>query len=305
MMFAATAFAQDAGQGGELSGTSPATVPGASYSPDRLRELIELGKKREVKPSALPNPNALPELYPCDAALQSQTWQFLSPAERMLANGFEVLDEAASPLDPPFTVNPIRDIAEQIALYYKYNGAMPNANKALVELAAPGMDTGDDLIEFVQGAILMGEASPAVENYDLLWKNPYTGAPIAYDKEAHSPGDCFIAIVNLHPQGAAAVAKYRAKLEGKPAAQTGGMGGGMMMSESSEPQKRPAEAAAAEIPADDPSNPIVVYVRIYGKTGVLTSYVFAVPREDAPAEPRQAEPQEERGGFGSGSFIGK
>ena len=136
-------------------------------------------------------------------------------------------------------------------------------------------------------------------HYEELWINPFTGGLIEWNHPEFSAGNCYVQIVNLHPQGKPVVDEYRAmylgeKEQPEPAgggSMSGGMMGGSSFIESEEtapppgaaPPAQDAAAASENSPAPsfppaeafDERNPWVAYVRIYGKTGVIHSYVIS------------------------------
>lgn len=226
-----------------VSSTRGDTIASSS-SPDQSKSTSRfdiLGKK-ELHTDRNPAVCDYAKYYPCDATLQSEYWVTMTVEERMLAKGYEFVQDDGSSYNPKREVNPVRNLVGMIACYYNKYGKMPESTDDIWTCAA-------ELIE-TQGTLDKPISQIKKEFYDSL-VSPVTGSLIAWDKQSFSRGNAFITVMNNNPDAITEAEVRYANLS----------------------DMLPEKPANAPFPANATGKTIHMMARVYGETGILDSFV--------------------------------
>ena len=158
------------------------------FSPVWSSENKVVGRDFGVPPTLSP----YSEFYPCDVGLQAVSWNDVSIEERMLAFGYQILDDQGNLLDKRKSVEPLVLVGNLLMNYYEQNGQLPDSSEALYDWS----------INRWQGFYEDGYTDKKPEEYaaELAEKltSPVTGKLIEWNHQEFSRGNAFVTIVNAN-----------------------------------------------------------------------------------------------------------
>ncbi|MEP0813790.1 MAG: hypothetical protein HRF49_03875 [bacterium] len=172
------------------------------------------------------------KIYPCSASLQTNHFAELSVEERMLVNGYELLDNGKS-FKPMKVRKPVCNLAGWIAHFYYSKGRMPQSTEELFE----HLDELD------------GKETDFIDLYESII-SPVTGKPLEWNHAEFSPGNAFITVINADPAALEIAQDDYSKMI-------------------AEQGSSPPEGVKLAFDINAPRDRIFVYSRIYGTSGVV------------------------------------
>jgi hypothetical protein len=218
------------------------SVSSNSNIPARTISQFDLDGKREVGASTEPGLCNFEKFYPCDVTLQSEIWSTLTVQERMLAKGYEFVDENGASYDPKRLVDPVRNLSSMIACYYNLHSKMPESTDEIWNCIENMMADREPLDRPI--------SEIKKEFYDSLI-SPVTGRLIEWDKPSFSRGNAFITVMNDNSDALGEVEIRYANLS----------------------DQFPEKPAGNPRPANATGKKVHVMARIYGETGIIDSFV--------------------------------
>jgi hypothetical protein len=210
--------------------------------PSRSTSEFELKGKRELNLERDPAVCDYAKYYPCDVSLQSDIWSTLTVQERMLAKGYELVDNDGVSFSPKKEINPVRALAGMIACYYNVHGKMPESTDEIWKCIEDMLVKQDSLDRPV--------SEVKKEFYDSII-SPVTGKVIEWNKESFSRGNAFVTVMNDNQEAIAEAEERYGKLA----------------------EMMPPRPEGATLPKKIQKK-IHVMARIYGETGMLDSFVM-------------------------------
>ena len=198
--------------------------------------------KRELDVNTEPSLCQYEKYYPCDVSLQSEIWSTLTVQERMLAKGYELIDEDGVSYNPKRSIDPIRNLSSLIACFYNSHSRMPESTDEIWNCIEGLMD-GHEPLDKSRSQIKQ-------EFYDSL-VSPVTGRLIEWDKQSFSCGNAFITVMNDYTDAFGEAEVRYASIE----------------------DQLPEKSEGSPVPTNATGKKIHVMARIYGETGIIDSFV--------------------------------
>ena len=223
---------------------------------------FSLKNKREIPPRRPPAADGYAQYYPCDKGMQANGWAFLTPRERMLANGYEELDETGNPYKPAKTHRPVYLVASMLATAYHAHRTIPKNVHELAE-CAKSMGLGGDGLE---------------EYFAEMLTSPVTGEVIDWNCPNFSAGNAFVTIINEN-KDAYKLAEER-------------------LAEAMKGHDDDSRLNVPKVPAKDK---IHVYIRVYGNSGVIDNCKEYLEWGEAPGSASNGASGGTDGGSGTGT----
>ena len=156
---------------------------------------------KEIPGETSPEPSSdiLGKIYPCDRKVQSEMWSDLKSEERMLASGYEVVNETGQSFKPKKIVYIAKNLIDLLASYYFEKGCEPKDRE---ELLAFGMEKAVN-----QKFESEEERNAACAEFLQGLVSPVTGKLIEWDHQNFSAGNAFVAVANDNPTAMKEIAK--------------------------------------------------------------------------------------------------
>lgn len=219
--------------------------------------------KRELRANSMPPTGAmlgpfLMEFYPCDKGYQAHSWDDVSVEERMLANGYEILDENGQSYSPKKKVEPLTKIAMVLNSFYLKHGRLPSTSQELYDWIL------DRRRESYESGKSKGDFETFAEyeaNFIESVTSPVTGKPIEWNHQNFSRGNAFVTVLNLNPEALS----YQQKTWVEAV------------------ENGPIIGSVIRTDANGADNTVFLYFRAYGESGVLVESFLQLQYEKLPA----------------------
>ena len=207
--------------------------------------------KRVARVTGRPGMGYYEEFYPCDVGLQAHSWDDVSIEEKMLAWGYEILDENGESFDTPVMVHPLEVIGSLLSMYFKENGSLPESSQELFDWEL------ERVKKWFEKGLLEDAIYESFDSFEAHFLtsliSPVTGELIEWNNLDFSRGNVFVTVINDHPQALeAARERYTESWNARP---------------EDERSRKPGP--------DRLDDATFVYMRAYGESGVLGEFTSA------------------------------